>query len=477
MRWLLIASLGLTLLSAPNTGASHPLRTGFVDPTAFAGPRADRSAIRARAAGASIVRLPLFWSVVASEPPANPVDPDDSAYRWQSVDRQIVAADHGGLDPILNVSSSPAWARGAAVGLRGTWPSPDRFGEFARAAAHRYSGTFTPARGTVPLPRVRFWQAWNEPNAGRELSPQRVDGRPVSPQHYRRMVNAFAEAVQSVNRGNLVVAGTLAPFGHNSKDIQVLAPMRFMSDLLCVSLRTPHRKTCSRRTRFDIWAHNPYTNGGPNWHAYSPANASIGDLPEMRALLAAAKRAGTVISPRPPDFWVTEISWDTNPPDPKGVPAALHARWVSEALYRMWQAGVSTVIWWRLQDDPLRETPYQSGFFTAGGRAKRSLEAFRFPFVALRAGSNVVVWGRTPSGKSGSVIVERRTGSRWVAIARLRADRYGIFTQRLAPPATTALRARLSSPPESSIPFALNAPPAPKTTTAFGCGGPIPCKP
>ena len=164
----------------------------------------------------------------------------------------------------------------------------------------------------------------------------------------------------------------------------------------------------------------------------------------MRALLTAAKRAGNIVSPRAPQFWVTEFSWDSNPPDPKGVPSALHARWVAEALYRMWQAGVSTVIWFRLQDDPLRQSPYQSGFYTAGGRAKHSLEAFRFPFVALRTASGVSVWGRTPSGKSGSVTVERQDRQ---ALAPGRSFADGSERNLLAASSrlvtATALRARL----------------------------------
>jgi hypothetical protein len=474
MRSLATASLALALVLAQGAAAAHPLRTGFLDPTAFGGPSVEQSVLRARTAGASLVRLFLVWRVVAPEPPAAPRDPEDPAYHWQSMDQQVVDTVRGGLDPLVYISGSVPWARGAAVGLPGTWPSPVRFADFARAAARRYSGTFTPTGDTVPLPRVRFWQAWNEPNAGRELAPQRVNGRPVSPAQYRQMVNAFADAVHGVNASNLVVAGALGPFGHDSKDIQVVPPMQFMSTLLCVSLRAPHRKTCSQRTRFDVWAHNPYTNGGPNWHARGANNSSVGDLPEMRALLTAAKRAGTIISARAPEFWVTEFSWDSNPPDPKGVPSALHARWVAEALYRMWQAGVSAVIWFRLQDDPLPETPYQSGFFTAGGQAKHSLEAFRFPFVAFRAGGRVSVWGRTPSGKSGSVIVERRAGNRWISVARLRADRYGIFSRRVSAPATSALRARHISPPEVSIPFSLTVPPG-RPATPFGCGGPIPC--
>ena len=471
-----VASLASATTSTTSLTGAGPLRTGFLDPTAFRGPSADRSVLRAQRAGATLVRVLVAWKGVAPTRPADPEDPEDPAYQWHSIDQQVVDAVRGGLDPLAYISASAPWASGAAVGLPGTWPSPARFADFARATALRYSGTFTPTGATVPLPRVRFWQAWNEPNAGRELAPQRVGGRAVSPTQYRRMVNAFADAVHGVNAGNLVVAGGLGPFGHDSKDIQVVAPMEFMGTLLCISLQAPHRKTCSERTRFDVWAHHPYSNGGPNWHAHGVNNASIGDLPEMQALLAAAERAGTITSARAPEFWVTEFSWDTSPPDPQGVPSPLHARWVAEALYRMWQAGVSAVIWFRLQDDLLRESPYQSGFFTADGQAKHSLEAFRFPFVAFRAGSAVTVWGRTPFGKSGSVIVERQSGKRWISVARLRADRHGIFSQPLSAQATSALRARLVSSPETSIPFSLTVPPDPPTTTPFGCGGPIPCR-
>ena len=209
-------------------------------------------------------------------------------------------------------------------------------------------------------------------------------GDVASPAHYRKMVNAFAGAVRAVASSNKVVAGTLGPFAHNSKDIQVAAPMQFMSDLLCVSMQPPHRKTCSARTRFDIWAHNAYANGGPDWKAKVPGNVSIGELPEMRALLRAAKRQGTVVSSGQPLFWVTEFSWDTKPPDPKGVPQKLHARWVSEALFRMWRAGVSAVIWFRLQDDPLRVSPYQSGFFTTNGQAEVLARGLPVPLRRVR---------------------------------------------------------------------------------------------
>jgi hypothetical protein len=324
---------------------------------------------------------------------------------------------------------------------------------------------------------VRYWQVWNEPNAGREIAPQRVNGRPVVPPHYRRMVNAFAASVHGVNAGNKVVAGTLGPFGHDAKDIQVVAPLRFMSELLCVSLQPPHRTTCPQQIHFDLWAHNPYTNGGPNAHARRSEDAAIGDLPEMRTLLDSAKKRGAIVSKGPPEFWVTEFSWDTRPPDPLGVPLALHARWVAEALYRMWSAGVSAVIWFRLQDDPLRKTPYQSGFYFANGHGKYSREAYRFPFVAYRTNGGVSVWGRTPPDKRGPVIVEGRRGGRWIPLARVSAGASGIFARRLGASASTrgSLRARLLARSEASIPFSLTAPPAGRSTTPFGCGGPIAC--
>lgn len=476
MRYLVIALLGLALVASPSAGATHPLRTGFLDPGAFGGPDASKSVVRARRAGSSVARLILFWSDAAPEPPAAPEDPNDPAYQWSTMDQQVIATVRGGLTPIVCITNSAPWAHGPAVGLPGNWPSPTKLGQFARAAALRYSGTFTPPGSTTPLPRVRFWEAWNEPNADSDLTPQRVHGRPATPAHYRLMVNAFAKAVKSVHAGNLVVAGTLGPFGHDSKDIQVVAPITFMSDLLCVSPQKPYRKTCSQRTRFDIWAQNPYTNGGPDWHVHSPSDVSIGELPKVKSLLLAARRHRTIIAPRAPDFWVTEFSWDTNPPDPRGIPLALDARWVSEGLYRMWSAGISTVVWFRLQDDPLRVSPYQSGFFTASGHAKSSLEAFRFPFVAFRTGSGVTIWGRTPSGTSAGVTVEQKVKGHWIRVRRVRADRYGIFSERLRLSAarTGALRAWIPSSSESSIPFSLTVPPT-RPSSPFGCGGTIHC--
>jgi hypothetical protein len=463
------AAVLAALVLAPN-GDAQPLRTALMDPDAFAGPESALAFSRAAAAGATSVRLVLRWSLVArSRPGGNAADPSNPAYDWNSFDVQVDRARAAGLDPIVCIATAPPWATdAAAAGGRTNWPKPDELALFAAAASRRYA-----AAG------IHIWQVWNEPNGRSHLNPQYVRGRPVAARQYRRMVAAFANAVHGVDTRFTVVAGALAPFGHHSRDIQVVAPLRFMRELLCVS--RSGARTCRTRVPFDVWAHNPYTNGGPSHHAAAADDVSIGDLPEMRRVLVAAERAGNAVSRRTIEFWVSEFAWDTKPSDPQAVPLALHSRWVAEALYRMWTAGVSLVTWWRLRDDPLSRTPYQSGLWFRGGdtltadRPKRSLTAFRFPFVAFRSSRGVSVWGRAP-GAATRVVIERSGGARWQAIAVLSPNRDRIFRARLPVARTGALRARVEGAADASLPFSLEPPPTMRVFP-FGCGGSIRCSP
>ena len=266
------------------------------------------------------------------------------------------------------------------------------------------------------------------------------------------MVNRFAAAVHGVNPANLVVAGGTAPFGQWNH----AAPLRFMRELLCMS-PPPHRPVCAARTEFDVWAHHPYTSGPPTRRAFGREDVSLGDLPEMRRLLRAAVASGRVVSKGNVRFWVTEFSWDTDPPDRYGVPTRLHARWVSEALYRMWRSGVSSVAWFLVTDGP---TPglYQSGLHFADGRRKLAFQAFRFPFVAFVESRRVLVWGRVPPGQAGAVVVEHRRRGAWKPVTRLATDAHGVFVRRLRAPLRGSLRARAVAASELSRPFSLARP-------------------
>ena len=100
----------------------------------------------------------------------------------------------------------------------GVRPDPREYGLFASAVAKRYGGHY------AGLPRVRYWQAWNEPSLFSFLVPQyntpfsspvTTASRPVSPQIYAPLVNAFAASVHRVHRDNLVIAGGLPPFARS----------------------------------------------------------------------------------------------------------------------------------------------------------------------------------------------------------------------------------------------------------------------
>jgi hypothetical protein len=290
------------------------------------------------------------------------------------------------------------------------------------------------------------------------------------------MLEQFAAAVHDVHADNTVIAGGLSAFTNPAST----APMRFMRSLLCMSSSGRPLSGCAP-LHFDVWSLHPYTSGGPSHHARLADDVSLPDIPKMSRLLSASVRARHVLPHGAMRLWVTEFSWDTTPPDPRAVPLRLHARWVAEALYEMWSSGVSLVTWFQLRDDATNGRPhnqvYESGLYfrCAAGlqcdRAKLSLTAFRFPFVAYRSGRRVLVWGRTPGGLRGRVIVEQRAGRGWRRLATLSADGYGIFQRRVTPRGGGDVRARLARGGATALPFSLTRPPD-RNVCSFGgpCG-------
>ena len=432
-----IAALALPPASASTAG--RPMVTGIADPdsTDLAVPLVFQ---RIHDAGARFVRLTLLWRDIApaSEPiqPWDPTDPGDVNYDWSLPDREVRQAVEAGLEPIVQIYTAPDWAQRCpdTTPQRAPCdPDPAATGQFAEAAARRYGGGF------LDLPRVGYWELFNEPNLATYFHPQYRDGKPVSPLLYRDLQNAFTDAVKGVNPSNLVIGPDMAPL----RGTGALAPLDFMRRMLCMSGRRHPRpsNSCDERTRFDIAAINPYTSGSPTHHARGPDEVSLGDLGELQRLLRAAQRAGRLESDlHPVALWVTEFSWDSRPPDPGGLPWRIHARWAAEAIYRAWNAGVTAFLWNKLRDQDPKAGPdffaqgglYLRGATLAEDRPKRVLHAFRFPFVAFRAAGGVRVWGRTPSSRPGPVTIEVREGGGWRSIGDLSANRFGVFRRVLS---------------------------------------------
>jgi hypothetical protein len=451
MRRRLAAGLGAlvaatTLLAAPAAGAApRSMHLGFVESSiAFDPDPAARAAWLDRLAGinANRIRVDLHWRSVASRAPQageNPADPAWPGYRWARSDAAVAEATARGLAPIILINASPDWAAGPrrpADAPPGSWrPDPSAFAAFARAAALRY-------------PSVRFWQAWNEPNLDVYLSPQWDGGKPAAPAHYRRMLNAFHDAVKGVNRSNVVITAGTAPFGDQGVGGNRLPPARFVRELLCLRGQSLRRAPCPNPARFDALSHHPYSTRGPLAPAFNADDVSVSDLHKLVRVLRSAERTGRAFPRKRHRLWVTELSWDSSPPDPQGVPAARHARWLSESLYVLWRDGVDTLTWYLARDQapvPSFAATYQSGVFLRDGTPKPAARAFAFPLVGdYLARGRARLWSRAPA--AGTVAVQRRAGARWVTIARFQAAAAGrILTRTVRLKRGTKIRARAAS--------------------------------
>ncbi|MEA2298800.1 MAG: hypothetical protein QOF77_1736 [Solirubrobacteraceae bacterium] len=446
--------------SAARGQSVRPLTTGFADDVYF-GPAAlsDPWFERTVASGAKLVLLDVEWAGIApaNRPPGfDPANPGDPAYSWEGVDSAVRAASRRGLSVALLVNRAPSWAEGPgrpAGAAPGSWrPDPAAFGRFAAAAARRYSGTYPdPLVPGATLPHVGYWQAWAEPNLGVHLAPQWVVGQgrfvPASPGIYRGLLNAFYDAVKAVDPANRVITAGTAPFGDPIPGGPRMPPARFVRELLCLRDASLAPAPCPDPAHFDILAHHPYSVGAPRRAARNRDDVSLPDLGKLTRPLAAALRLGRALPRAPKPVWVTEFSYDSNPPDPGGVPAPEQARWLEEAFYVLWSQGVDTVAWYLIRDQPpvpSYASSYQSGIYLRDGRPKPAARAFRFPFVVEPAGrGRVVAWGKSPV--AGVLSIQSRRGARWVSVAHVPVTAGAVFLRRLALAGHAGLRATVGA--------------------------------
>jgi hypothetical protein len=444
-------------LIVATTGPTAPLAAGLDDPV-FQGPAAMTAYTMAREAGVAYARLIVYWSSIAPQSlPVSgfdPADPTSPGYRWGSLDASVAAAHAAGIAPILDIVNPPGWAYDVKpVAWRGGSPKIDALGAFATALATHFDGS-----GTAPAEHV--FSVWNEPNYSKNLYPQDAS-------FYRAMVNAVADSVHAVNAANLVVAGELAPFkgpaGQKDRN-NAIPPLTFMRTMLCISITKPPRRTCDKPAEFDVWAHHPYGDSGPYGHAKSKDGVELGDLPKMDALLQTAWQLGAISAAKPPQFWVTEFGWSSNPPNDHGAPIFLEARWLAESMYQMWKSGVTLGTWFLLQDRP-SNTPFQSGLYyrsssLADAQAKPLLAPFSFPFVAyLKRHGRVDIWGRDTTSDRQDVTIQERIRGRWRTAASVTSNRYGIFQATLPLGAKSSYWVRASAPGSgNSSSFSLRVP-------------------
>jgi hypothetical protein len=452
----LVAGTAATTLPA-RAAAAAPLTLGIDDygPIASSNSALSKSWIsRAASQGATVVRLTVGWSAVA--PQALPqgfdaANPGSPFYDWGRYDQLVRAVATTHLSILLDVTSAPVWAEGPgrpSTAAPGTWePNPQAFQAFAHAAALRYSGHFPdPLEPGHFLPRVRYWEAWNEPNLSEYLTPQwsLINGRYVaqSPTIYRQLLNSFYAGVKGVSNQNVVLAGATGPFGDLQASLDYtrarIPPVSFVRDMLCLGAVAP----CGTPAHFDALDHHPFSIASPLMPAINSGDVSVADMGKLSRLLAAARRAGKIAPHGRKQLWATELIWVTKPPDPYGVPVKREGRWVEQALYLLWREGVDTVFWLEIVDDPPPPTQgLDGGLYFRNGNPKPAARAFRFPFVTVRQGTNTIrAWGRAPS--SGMVLIQRWARSHWVTLKRIRVGQHSVFFVPVSLRGPGLLRAR-----------------------------------
>jgi len=450
----LFACAVVTLAGAAWTPAARALELGFSD-GAYTGPNAQTWLQRSVAAGADMVRIDIGWDApqTARRPAGfNARNPADPNYNFAKADTAIKLATGLGLRVLVTFTGAPPWAEGPGRphnAAPGSWrPSPSALEDYGAALAMRYSGHFPdPADPGQLLPRVAAFQVWNEPNLSLYLSPQWSRGRAAAPALYRQMLNAFYRGVKSVNPRAVVVTAGTAPFGDLGEGAR-MPPVTFWRDLLCLKATGTGLAAagCTDPAHFDVMAHHPYAVGPPTTPALDPGDVSIADLGKLTTLLRAAERFGTALPRERHPLWVTEVDYNSYPPDPGGVPINEQARWLEQTLEVLSRGGAQAIFWEQVGDQPPIPSigaTAQSGVYFLGGRPKPGLTAYRFPLVAWRAGaSDLDVWGRAPA--SGRVLLEQLVGSTWKTVRTLRERRHATFLTQVSGAGPVDLRAELA---------------------------------
>jgi hypothetical protein len=447
---LAVAALGLL---APPAHAASPFTRAFTDDVWY-------DAIGASwvqptvATGARLVLLEMDWASVEPTPPApgsDPTTPSAPQYQFAAYDDVLRKFAGTGISIAFLITDAPAWAEAPggppALEQQGAWrPSALAFGQLATAVAARYSGSYPdPAKPGQALPRVRYFQAWAEANFDIHLAPQWIQSGgswiPTGPGIYRDMLNAFSAGIKSVHSDNVVITSGFGPYGdraggctnQNLGNGCRMPPALFLRTLLCLKGQALKNAACPNPAHFDTLAMDPYEVGAPTVPAANVDDVTAPDLGKLTRIMNKARRVGRVVPTAAKQLWVTEFSYDSNPPNPTAVSTATQARWLEESFYIFWKEGVNTAVWYLLRDQPGTDytTSYFSGVYFYNGTRKPSFEAFRFPFVVMPATKKTAAaWGIVP--RKGTVTVQHQKNGAWQTLFHVKVSAGGTFVRSLS---------------------------------------------
>src|SRR6476646_2270380 len=353
---LILLTFACALASAlvPLSASAEPrMLVGFQDDPSLRW-RDDRQDVFdvAEKANAGIVRTTVYWSRIAEKRPASAATSFDPTYHFDDLDEFVRNAGMHGMEVMLTIWGTPAWANGG----KGQNYAPTRVADlqnFTKALASRYSGRYN------GYPFVRYYTVWNESNLGQFLSPQYVGGKPAAPRIYASIYRAAHAGIKAGNSRALVGIGETSARGRDRylgrKGTQETESPGKFAELL--SKQRPV-------LRFDAWSHHPYPtsiNGKPLAKTRWP-NVTLSNLSRFENQLGHWFKRNVIM-------WITEYGHETKPEEPKGVTYAQQSAYLRTALrFVANDPKVSIFIWFILRDDPT--SAWQSGLVKRDGGKK-----------------------------------------------------------------------------------------------------------
>jgi hypothetical protein len=404
--------------------------------------------------GVGMVRMLVRWSAIAPDPTSHTrpqfdaTDPNAyPAANWAALDAVVLDAQADGIQVMLDPTAfAPYWAQGPNPGRYGAkykleyaWkPSASEYGQFFQAVATRYSGSFVPPGATTPLPRVQYWDIYNEPNFGQDLAPQAINRSRLmySPIMYRGLADAAWAALQATGHANdTVLIGSVLADGYRSPPTRReprglpgtygdMKPLVFMRELYCLDShyhrylgRAAAERGCpttaggyaSFRSQHPVL----FKASGVSDHPYDlpkslpPTQAAIQDpnwaefsqIPHFAAMLDRIQRLYGSSTRFP--IWNTEYGYITCPPNctwhtVSPATAALDINW---AEYLSWRDPliVSTMQYQLIDPTVPKNGIFASGLVFHDGMPKPVYYAYRMPiflpYTRARAGQPLEVWG------------------------------------------------------------------------------------